>query len=194
MRGLACSLVLVFLTSVAGAAELRATVRDGTGAPVNDAVVWAISEGSPVSPPSSEAIMDQINRTFVPHVLAVQTGTAVRFPNSDNVRHQVYSFSAPKRFQLPLYEGSPAKPIVFDKPGVVALGCNIHDKMSGFIVIVDTPWFGKTTEGKLVLSDLPPGVYNVRVWHEKLRGEPPESTVTLAAETKRDLDMTIGGP
>jgi plastocyanin len=193
MRAAAFTFAMVILAFASSAAELSVTVLDSTGKVLDDAVVWAVQEGATVPTPISEAVMDQRNRTFVPHVLPVQTGTPVRFPNSDNVRHQVYSFSSPKRFQLPLYEGSPAEPIVFDKPGVVALGCNIHDRMSAFIVIVDTPWFGKTTEGRVVLTGLPAGSYAVRVWHERLRGDPPEQPVELTPDAKQSLKFTIGG-
>jgi len=193
MRAFALAVAMVITAFAASAAELSVTVLDSNGDVLGDAVVWAVQEGAAAPPPKFEAVMDQRNRAFVPHVLPVQTGTAVRFPNSDNVRHQVYSFSAPKRFQLPLYEGSPAEPIVFDKPGVVALGCNIHDRMSAFIVIVDTPWFGKTSDGPVVLKDLPAAMYTVRVWHERLRGKPPERSITLAEGAEQSLQFTVGG-
>ena len=90
--------------------------------------------------------MDQRGSQFVPHVLPVQAGTSVTFPNSDQIRHQVYSFSASKRFELPLYAGTSASPIRFDQPGIVVLGCNIHDWMIGYVVVLDTPYFGKTGE------------------------------------------------
>src|SRR6185436_1288678 len=135
---------LLLMPSFASAATLVVDVRDARGAAVADAVVYALPEGRQFPPASRTAVMDQKNRTFIPHVLAVQTGTAVRFPNSDDIRHQVYSFSSAKTFQLPLYKGTPANPVWFDKSGVVSLGCNIHDRMSAYIVIVDTPHFGVT--------------------------------------------------
>jgi len=99
-------------------------------------------------------------------VLIVQTGTLVEFPNSDNVRHQVYSFSPAKKFELPLYGGTEAPPVVFDKPGVVVLGCNIHDWMIGYIYVSETPFFAKTdAAGTAAVNDLPPGEYSVRLWH-----------------------------
>ena len=102
-------------------------------------------------------VVDQVDKQFVPKVQAVLVGTPVTFPNNDNVRHQVYSFSPAKRFELPLYAGVPAQPIVFDKPGVVVLGCNIHDWMVGYIYVSESPYFAKTgKDGKAVLADLPP--------------------------------------
>ena len=111
-------------------------------------------------------MVDQVGKEFVPRVMAIFVGTTVTFPNHDNVRHHVYSFSPAKRFELPLYSGVPAQPVVFDKPGVVVLGCNIHDWMIGYIYVSESPYFAKTaSDGKAVISDLPPHVYTVRVWH-----------------------------
>src|SRR5262245_52784583 len=142
-------------------ARLAVEVRDASASPLAGAVVYAIPEGRRPPAPTREAVMDQKDRRFVPHVLVIQTGTAVRFPNSDNVRHQVYSFSSAKKFQLPLYEGTPAEPVVFDKAGVVTLGCNIHDRMSAFVVVVDTPYFSQTKDGRASLAGLPEGRYAV---------------------------------
>lgn len=193
MRRTVAILVFCLASVLAAAAEIDVTVKDVSGKTVSDAVVWAIPANGTVPPPKTEAVMDQKNRMFIPHVLAIQTGTAVRFPNSDNVRHQVYSFSAPKRFQLPLYEGSPAEPVVFDKPGIVALGCNIHDRMSAFIVVVDTPWFGVTSDGRTTLKDLASGRYAIRVWTQTLRGEPPAQSIEIQREERRELTITVGG-
>jgi len=129
---------------------------------------------------------------FVPHILPIQTGTAVTFPNSDNVRHQVYSFSAAKKFQLPLYAGTPAAPVVFDKPGVVTLGCNIHDHMSAYLVVVDTPYFALTVAGRGELSSLPEGKYDVRVWYAGMRYEPLPQPVSLGAGEQSSLTFKIG--
>jgi hypothetical protein len=121
------------------------------------------------------ALMDQRNLRFVPDVLIVQTGTAVTFPNSDQVRHHVYSFSTAKKFELSLYAGKPSAPVVFDHPGLVTLGCNIHDNMLGYVWVTDSPWYGRTDrEGRLVLRDLPAGEYNVRVWHALSNSTDPQ--------------------
>jgi len=186
MRAAACLLVAT-LPSSAAAATLVIELRDARGAPVKEAVAWAVPEGRKPARPSRVAVMDQRNRTFIPHVLAIQAGTAVRFPNSDNVRHQVYSFSPAKRFQLPLYEGSPSEPVVFETPGVVALGCNIHDNMSAYIVVVDTPYFASLQGGRAELADLPEGSYTAHVWSPDLRPEPAPRVVVLGAADRKEI-------
>ena len=119
--------------------------------------------------------MDQRNLMFVPDVLVVQTGTAVDFPNSDQVRHQVYSFSPAKPFQLALYAGRAHAPVVFEHAGLVTVGCNIHDSMLGYIWVTDSPWFGRTgANGTLQLRDLTSGDYTVRVWHSRLSETGPQ--------------------
>jgi plastocyanin len=183
---------LILMSAAASAASLSVEVRDKRGTAVQDAVVYAIPQGRDLAPARRTAVMDQKNRTFIPHVLAVQTGTAVRFPNSDDIRHQVYSFSAAKTFQLPLYTGTPANPVVFDTAGVVTLGCNIHDRMSAYIVVVDTPHFATTERsGRVELSQLPAGTYSVRVWFPGVRSAPPPVEVTLGASDRKDISFQV---
>jgi plastocyanin len=111
------------------------------------------------------AVMDQRDRAFVPGLLVVAVGSSVDFPNNDSVSHQVYSFSAAKRFQLPLYKGQVHPPVTFDKPGLVVLGCNIHDTMVGYIYVTAAPFFGTTDAGgTLTLKELPPGEYRITVF------------------------------
>jgi len=157
----------------AQSAEIAVSVIDGEGRPVEDAVVVAMPADGKVTLPAKprEEIVEQIDKEFAPRVKAVIVGTAVRFPNHDNVRHHVYSFSGAKRFELPLYAGVPAQPVVFDKAGVVILGCNIHDWMVGYIYVSESPYFAKTNrEGKAILATLPPQSYVLRVWHPQLEG------------------------
>ncbi|HSQ99459.1 MAG TPA: methylamine utilization protein [Sphingomicrobium sp.] len=159
--------------SCAYAAEVVATVTDDAGQPIKDAVVVAVPVDGTMHIPSHPhaQILDQIDKEFVPKVKAIVAGTPIIFPNHDNVRHQVYSFSPAKRFELPLYAGVPAKPVVFDKPGVVVLGCNIHDWMIGYVYVSESPWFATTgTDGTATIADIPPGAYALRVWHPQLNG------------------------
>jgi hypothetical protein len=116
--------------------------------------------------------MDQWGREFIPYVLPIRTGTRVSFPNRDRIKHHVYSFSPAKRFELKLYSSAASAPVVFDRPGVVALGCNIHDWMQAWVVVLDTPYFAKTdTHGVATLENLPPGSYRASVWNPRLRGD-----------------------
>lgn len=184
----------VFLAGVAApaaAAELQATVRDDKGKPVEEAIVYLVAPaGAPAaSAPPRAAVMDQQNKEFVPYVLAVRAGTPVTFPNNDNVRHNVYSVSAAKRFELPLYAGTPAAPVVFDKPGVVVLGCNIHDWMLAYVYVLTTPLFARTgADGRAHLANLAAGAYEARVWHPRLRDETDKTGQSLTmgpADTTR---------
>jgi hypothetical protein len=119
--------------------------------------------------------MEQRDRHFKPELLVVETGTLVDFPNNDSVSHQVYSFSAPRRFQLSLYRGSAHPPIAFDTPGLVVLGCNIHDEMVGYILVTDSPYHGQTdAHGAARIVGVPGGTYRIRAWGPRI-ADPPAS-------------------
>ena len=169
------------------AGALAARVQTAAGQPVADAVVVAVPVDAVALPQGRARAeqLDQIDKEFVPKVKAVFVGSTVAFPNRDSVRHHVYSFSAAKRFELPLYAGVPSQPVLFDKAGVVVLGCNIHDWMVGYIYVAESPWFGKTgADGRVVIADLPPRRYSVRVWHPQQEGE--------EEATRRALDVVAG--
>jgi plastocyanin len=178
----------------AGAATLDVEMREHTGKLLADAVVTL---QGPIDQPAIQldADMDQRGQQFAPHVLAVHSGTPIRFPNSDNIRHQVYSFSPAKRFELRLYKGTPSDPVLFDKPGVVVLGCNIHDSMLGYVYVTDDPRFGVTdAQGKLALDNLPAGDYRVTLWHPLLTGMQPLSGGSVkipAAGLKQAFELTL---
>src|SRR5882757_8652807 len=131
------------VTHFCSAADLRLSIVGNSGKPIPEVVFIATPTGeasasrtrSQSGASGAPAILDQINKEFVPEVLVVRVGTSVLFPNSDSVAHQVYSFSPAKKFALPLYRGRPYPPVVFDKAGTVTLGCNIHDQMVGYIVV-----------------------------------------------------------
>ena len=152
------------------AASVQLTVVDEQGRPVPGAVVFLDSpQASKVVRPMAQVDMAQQNKRFVPDVLLVTRGTPVAFPNRDTVRHHVYSFSPTKRFELKLYVGTPAQPVVFDQPGVAVLGCNIHDQMIAWVVVVDTPYRAQAdADGLVVLDNVPPDAYQLRLWHQRL--------------------------
>ena len=160
----ACLALLSPVASQAGSIAVRLT--DAQGQPVPDAVVSFVPLDVPAkfSPPAAPLEIMQQGQEFLPHVTALVVGTAVNFPNRDTVQHHVYSLSPPKKFELPLYAGEAKAPVVFDQPGVVALGCNIHDWMSAYVVVLATPWFAKSgPDGAAAIADVPPGRYRVEV-------------------------------
>ena len=172
------TVLLLTLPLHAATIDVRVTARGG--AAIDDAVVYAVPQQR-VPLARRVAVMDQVNRTFVPHVLPVQVGAWVEFPNSDQVRHQVFSVSPARPFSTPLYVGKPARPIQFPTAGVVGIGCSIHEQMNAYIVVVDTPYFATTAKGRAALKDLTDGRYDVRVWYPGMRDEPKPQTVTVAA-------------
>ncbi|HWG70192.1 MAG TPA: hypothetical protein VN692_12315 [Steroidobacteraceae bacterium] len=194
----AAGFAFLWAAAPACAAELHVFVKDQRGRPVADAVVLATAmdpKGAPRAKPPIDAV-DQVDKQFVPYVKPVFVGSKVRFPNSDHIRHQVYSFSPAKKFELPLYGGTDAPPVIFDKPGVVVLGCNIHDWMVGYIYVSETPFFAKTAaSGTAAILDLPPGDYTVRVWHPSMqRGEETTSrrlTVSDGAATNAEWQLDL---
>ncbi|WP_295526954.1 methylamine utilization protein, partial [uncultured Pseudacidovorax sp.] len=150
--------------------------------------------------PLKDVEMAQAQRRFMPETLLVTRGTSVQFPNRDDVRHHVYSFSPAKRFELKLYIGRPANPVLFDMPGVVVLGCNIHDEMVGWVLVMDTPYYGQTDgQGRLVLRDVPAGGYQLRTWHAALPVGTPPATAALTvgrdtAKASAQLPLRPGTP
>ena len=161
------------LAGVAGAAraasvDVQVLGQDGKALP--EAVVFLESRDARAAVrPLAGSEIAQVDKQFVPRVSVVPVGTAVQFPNRDKVRHHVYSFSPAKTFDLKLYIGTPANPVVFDRSGVAVLGCNIHDKMVAWVVVVETPYFGRTdAQGRLRLDNVPPGSYQLRSWHADL--------------------------
>lgn len=176
---------------LAQAGSLHVIVTSG-GKPVTGAVVSLHSAAAAAAVKPKPGRIDQVKRQFVPHVIVVQTGSDVYFPNSDNVRHDVYSFSPAKRFELPLYSGHSAPPVNFDKPGVVVLGCNIHDWMLGFIVVVDTPYYGMTGGDGQVTVTAPAGHYRMQVWHADLpAGSPPVERDVVVGDQSSSQSVTL---
>jgi plastocyanin len=167
-------------SSRALAGDLRVSVLDSAGHSVAGVVILAESDTpQPDKHATRSAIMDQQHMQFVPRILVIQTGTAVDFPNSDQIQHQVYSFSEPKRFKLSLYAGHKYPPVVFDRPGLVTLGCNIHDGMIGYIYVTDSAFFGRSDDaGQLQLHGLPAGNYTLTAWHPQIQ-EPGGSSLQL---------------
>jgi plastocyanin len=191
--GAICLALAALFAQAAFASPVTVTVTSASGVPVEDAVIVFDPLDTKPAATRSEASIDQINKRFVPRVNVVRTGTEITFPNSDRIRHQVYSFSKPKQFTLKLYAGSPKIPITFDQPGLVVLGCNIHDNMVGFVAVVDSPYFGKTTNAGTAAFILPPGRYRLRAWHpQALAAIPPQELTVAAAPLNIPLKIQVG--
>lgn len=164
-------LIAGVLTLGAEAAELRANVSDENGV-IKDAVIYATPLSGLPAATAGKAVIDQVDKLYAPFVSAFRVGTTVSFPNKDNIKHHLYSVSSAKSFERPLYTGQKAPPVLFDKPGEVTLGCNIHDWMIAHLLVLNTPYAAVTDKsGRAVIANLPAGDYDVRVWHPGMKGK-----------------------
>ncbi|TPG22816.1 methylamine utilization protein [Sphingomonas koreensis] len=178
---------IMALSTVARGATVDVAVRGADGQPLTDAVVTINTPQQPAGPIHFPwpMVMAQQNISFAPHVLIVPVGATVAFPNRDKVRHHVYSFSKSKKFDIKLYGRDETRTETFDKPGVVALGCNIHDRMSGFIIVVDTPYAALAdATGHVRLQGVPEGAVTVSVWSPSIR----------APGNRLSQPVTVSGP
>jgi plastocyanin len=181
---------------LAHAATVSVQLQDAAGKPLPDGVVFLESrEAKQMAKPLASAEMAQVARQFTPRMLVVTTGTAVHFPNRDTVRHHVYSFSPTKKFELKLYTGTAANPVVFDQPGIAVLGCNIHDNMSAWVVVVETPFYASgDAKGATTVRDVPAGTYRLRVWHPGLAvGAPAAEQALTVGSTDVSLNYRLAG-
>jgi plastocyanin len=188
-------LLLMLMSAPALAIDIQVAVRDSRGQPVPAVVVTLDgmrADAADSEPRTQNMIMDQVKMQFVPEVLVVPVGASVAFPNSDSISHQVYSFSAAKHFQLPLYKGSSNPPVLFDKPGLVVLGCNIHDMMVGYIYVTAAPWYGLTdAQGQLTLHAVHAGTINATIWSPYLTDSADALTKTLQVDAAADTQELI---
>ncbi|MBI3524727.1 MAG: methylamine utilization protein [Betaproteobacteria bacterium] len=185
----ACLVVLLAACASAQAGSLDATAKTSDGKALEDAaVVLEPLSGSapPLHTGRVAASIEQRDREFAPYLTIVRAGAAVDFPNRDPIKHHVYSFSPAKRFEIKLYAGKPAQPEVFDKPGEVALGCNIHDWMEAYVLVVNSPYFAKTAaNGHAVIHNVPAGRYLLRFWHPRQKAGPPAREIMIGATQVR---------
>jgi plastocyanin len=180
------TLLLILYGASVHAASLEAHVATTTGTPVEDAAVVVEPSAGDMPIHHARTKIEQRDRELVPYVTIIQTGTAIDFPNRDAFKHHLFSFSPAKRFEIKLYAGKPVNPVVFDKPGEVALGCNIHDWMEAYVLVVDSPYFAKTDrKGRAIISNIPPGHYRLRLWHPREKSEPPQRAIEIAAAPEK---------
>jgi len=186
----------LWVAGLAMAASVSVQVNDGSGKPLADAVVFLESAAAKAAArPAAGAEIAQAGKQFAPSVTVVPVGSSVHFPNRDTVRHHVYSFSPAKTFELKLYTGTPANPVLFDKAGVVVLGCNIHDHMIAWVLVVETPYYGKTNDqGMLTLNNVAAGAYRLRSWHSAMApGSTPQSLAVTVAATDASVGVVLKG-
>lgn len=175
------------------AADIVLSVQDHHGKPLPNTVIEVLSEQSSQKTGAySLAVMDQVDKQFKPTVLVVQQGQQVNFPNSDNIRHHVYSFSKAKPFQLKLYSGEPKEPLTFEQQGVVVLGCNIHDSMVGYIYVTDNQHVLKSDQhGKVTLSNLTLPA-KISLWHPlQVAALEQKQQLVLPDNSSSSLQLTI---
>jgi plastocyanin len=171
-------LLVSALAATAHAGGLKVSLLDQHGKPVPDAVVTLLPQNTgPASAahPSAVKTIDQKNLTFIPYIEIFRPGDSVVFRNSDDTRHHVYSFSPAKAFEFVLAPGESSAPLILDKTGVIAVGCNIHDQMIAYLYVSGAPWIAHSgTDGVVKFDDLPAGAYTVRVWQPRLKPSQPD--------------------
>lgn len=184
-------LLLIMANSVSFAGNIAVTLLDNQQKPLANAVVYLLPKTASVEPVENMAIMDQVDTQFYPHILAVQRNTQVSFPNSDSIQHHVYSFSSAKVFELELYKGLRADPLLFDNLGVVEMGCNVHDWMLGYIYVVDTPYFKKSDLAGEVIINVPVGEYTLKAWHPRISDSPESFQMMLSVQGETQVKMSV---
>jgi plastocyanin len=167
-----CAISIIVILSVSTGCAFGGTIEGqvrshNSTLDLRNAVVWVEDVRGSLPAPNRVATIDQRNLRFVPHVLVVQVGTTVEFANSDPLAHNVFSISSAKRFNLGLYNHGDVRRVTFDRPGVVQLLCNVHQEMSGFIVVVPTPFYARpAADGSFRIENVPTGKHRLRCWHE----------------------------
>src|SRR5262245_22039416 len=185
-------LLCVAACQTAAATTFTAEITDQDGRPVMNAVVSLVPDpqGAPMPGASTrlaiETLIDQRRQTSLPLGTIVPRNGRLVFANNDPTTHQVYSFSPVRQFEITLASGMSSAPILFDKPGVAALGCNIHDNMIAYVFVAESPWTALTgSDGRAVIDDVPPGNYQAQVWHNRYppRRELPSARVAVSTDT-----------
>jgi len=197
-RGAAAAALLLGLgmALLAGAAAPAATLLVSVQAADGHALPGAVVTVRPLDGPAHHpapvhAVMDQVDKAFTPDLLVIPVNSTVAFPNSDAVSHQIYSFSPAKRFQLPLYRGKPYPPVRFEQPGVVTLGCNIHDQMLAYLLVTDASWYGRTDATGSWSAELPRGRYRVSLWHPRLRASEGDLQHEVSVSDSPHAELTL---
>lgn len=180
------------------ASELEVTFIDSAGNPVKDAVIEIVTPDIPVPDNwNYKGLMDQVDKEFIGNVVTIVKGSYISFPNSDDIQHHVYSFSDNNTFDLPLYIGTDAEPVLFDQSGVTVVGCNIHDWMLGYIYVGDSHLMSKSDiTGMAKISNLLSGNYTFKIWHERAKRNDQFSTYNISipesGSASVDIELDLG--
>ena len=186
MRFILIIITVAAFMGYAHAAELTGHITLPRKGSAREAVVFL--EGSVKARPLSQAVVDQRDKMFLPHVMVVTQGTTVKFPNDDTVLHNVFAYYNAKKFDLGVYPRGASKHVTFGKQGVVALLCNVHSDMSAYIYVVDTPYYAVSdSQGNFQIRNVPSGVYTLHAWHES--GSETTQPITIAAA---NAPLTLG--
>lgn len=177
---------------IAAQTDVRAVIKDAKGEAVPDAVIslYALDGGAATPPaPGGPVEIVQKDQEYLPYVTVIRVGTEVIFPNRDTIQHHIYSLSKAKRFEKPLYAPGAHESVLFDQPGIVTLGCNIHDWMVAYVVVLPTPYFAKTDASGTARVDVPAGRYRIEIWHPRLAA--PEAREARIGPGTAPLDYTV---
>ncbi|NQZ22957.1 MAG: methylamine utilization protein [Colwellia sp.] len=190
------SVLIVLCCFASQAKNINIQVNDTEKNPLTNIVVYIESVNKVMLDKTQltdrpTATMDQVNRQFSPKILVVNKATKISFPNSDKIKHHVYSFSPAKTFEIKLYSDKQSTPLLFNQTGEVTLGCNIHDWMIGYVYVVDTPWFGKTDLQGNIEFELPQGKYNIKIWHPLLQDEDQDFTKKIDVNSDNKLTINL---
>ena len=192
LRNLALVIIILSISANTIASEIKGVVKASRKRYLENTVIYIDKiEGKQFEPPEKQAIFDQINMKFVPHVLPVLVGTTVDFYNGDAVRHNVFTpEKIAEKFNLGSWKKGESRSYTFMNPGVAAMLCNVHPEMEAFVVVVETPYFAVTDkDGNFTIKDVPPGEYTLKIWNEKLKGD--DITITVPAEGDVSVEIEL---
>ena len=203
-------LLLMYFPGSAFAGTIKGTVKvKGLRTPENVMVYLAKAPPASGDLSKAELVMDQRNLEFIPHVLPVLVGSTVQFPNNDKVDHNIFSMSRTQKFNLGSYKPGESKTMVFDKPGIVEVRCDVHAEMASYILVMKNPYFAVSDKkGHFEIPDpdylkqtglenaagLAAGKYTVKTWHEKLKSQKKSVVVPDSGDISVKLDLTRGVP
>ncbi len=199
---IACIILILLLSNISGIGSSESNAQETKNGTITgtikargvrdarDVVVFIEHVDGAFKPSQEKPILDQLNMVFIPHILPILVGTTVKFPNSDEVRHNVFSPSKIKPFNLGTYAKGITREVMFDKVGVVTLLCNVHTEMSAFIIVLENPYFAKTgPDGTFTINDVPDGKYIIKTWHEKLEEKSLEVIVKKGITVEANFNL-----